>query len=184
VVAPGGLDQVVVGALDTVPQEYLDDIRAERRMSYKGSGLPYSHNPSVTIMVPTPTEVVQASRLIADRLNRTTGPTAFVLPMQGWSAYDQNEALASRARGWAEGNGDGPTWQPDPDRPSWSRKATLMLSVLEAHLDHHNENLDLIVCDRHILDPEFADLLTRCMGDMLDHTWRKGLYRDVDGVIG
>jgi uncharacterized protein (UPF0261 family) len=183
VVAPGGLDQVVVGALDTVPQEFLDDIRSERRMSYKGSGLPYSHNPSVTIMVPTPSEVVQASRLIAERLNRTTGPTAFVLPMQGWSAYDQSEALASRARGWAEGNGDGPTWQPDPDRPSWSSKATLMLSVLEAHLDCHNENLDFIVCDRHILDPEFADLLTRCMGDMLDHTWRKGLYRDVDGVI-
>ncbi len=184
IVVPGGLDQVVVGALDTVPQEYLDDVRSERRMSYKGSGLPYSHNPSVTIMVPTPSEVEQVSRSIAERLNRTTGPTALFLPMRGWSAYDQNEALATRARGWAEGNGDGPTWQPDPDRPSWSSKATLMLSVLEAHLDHHNENLDLIVCDRHILDPEFADLLTRCMGGMLDHTWRKGLYRDVDGVIG
>ena len=35
----------------------------------------------------------------------------------------------------------------------------------------------------HILDPEFADLVTRCMGDMLDGTWRKGGYRDLPGVV-
>ena len=32
--------------------------------------------------------------------------------------------------------------------------------------------------------PEFADLLTGIMGDMLDGTWRKGLYRDFAGVLG
>ena len=35
----------------------------------------------------------------------------------------------------------------------------------------------------HILDPGFSDLATRAIGDMLDGTWRKGLYRDVPGVI-
>ena len=74
-------------------------------------------------------------------------------------------------------------WQPDPSHPTWSQRATLMLSVLQKHLDRENPNLDLLACDMHILDPELADLLTRCMGDMLDHTWRKGLYRDVEGVI-
>ena len=28
-----------------------------------------------------------------------------------------------------------------------------------------------------------ADLLNRCMSDMLDQTWRRGMYRDVDKVI-
>jgi hypothetical protein len=58
-----------------------------------------------------------------------------------------------------------------------------MLSVLQEHLNRENPNLDLLACDMHILDPELANLLTRCMGDMLDHTWRKGIYRDVDRVI-
>jgi hypothetical protein len=59
-----------------------------------------------------------------------------------------------------------------------------MLSVLREHLNLDNPNLDLLACDLHILDPEFADLLNGCIGDMLDHTWRKGMYRDVAEVIG
>jgi len=59
-----------------------------------------------------------------------------------------------------------------------------MLRILSERFDRSNERLDLLAADMHILDPEFADLLTRCMGDMLDGTWRKGLYRDVPGVIG
>jgi hypothetical protein len=148
-----------------------------------GSGLPYQHNAGVTILLPTLEEVEQVSMEIARKLNDTLGPTAFVIPMRGWSAYDQSEQLATRERGWAEGNGDGPTWQPDPSHPDWSQRATLMLSVLQKHLSQNNPNLDLLACDMHILDVELADLLNRCMGDMLDHTWRRGMYRDVDGVI-
>ena len=44
-------------------------------------------------------------------------------------------------------------------------------------------NLDVLAADMHILDPAFADLLTRAMGDMLDGTWRKGGYRDLPGVV-
>jgi uncharacterized protein (UPF0261 family) len=184
VVAPGGLDQAALGALEKVPQHYLDEIQSGRRPGWRDTGLPYLHNPSVTILMPTPAEVRDISVMIADRLSRTTGPTVFLLPMQGWSAYDQREALASRERGWAEGNGDGPSWEPDPEHPTWSRKATLMRAVLAERVDRANDNLDVIAVDMHILDPEFADLANRAMGDMLDGTWRKGLYRDVPGVLG
>jgi uncharacterized protein (UPF0261 family) len=183
VIAPGGLDQGAYGALETVPQGYLDDFRAERRHSYKGTGLPYLHNANVTILVPTLAEIELICDEIARKLNATTGPTAFVIPMRGWSAYDQSEEVATRERGWAEGNGDGPTWEPDPAAPTWSSRATLMLRILSERFDRSNERLDLLAADMHILDPEFADLLTRCMGDMLDGTWRNGLYRDVPGVI-
>jgi uncharacterized protein (UPF0261 family) len=166
-----------------VPQRYLDETRSGRRQGWRDTGLPYVHNPSVTIIGPTSEEVEDVSGTIADRLSRATGPTLFLLPMQGWSAYDQREALASRERGWAEGHGDGPSWEPDPDHPTWSRKATLMRAVLADRVDRANDKLDVIVTDMHILDPEFADLATRAMGDMLDGTWRKGLYRDVPGVV-
>jgi uncharacterized protein (UPF0261 family) len=184
VLAPGGLDQAALGALEKVPQRYLDETQSGLRACYGDTGLPYIHNPSVTIIIPTPGEVEAVSRMIADRLSRTTGPTAFLLPMQGWSAYDQREALASRERGWAEGHGDGPSWEPDSERPTWSRKATVMRAVLDERVDRANARLDVIAVDMHILDPEFSDLATRAMGDMLDGTWRKGLYREVPGVIG
>jgi len=183
VIAPGGIDQGAMGPLHTVPIEYLEDTRLERRPSYQGTGMPYRHNASVTILLPTLPEVEQISLEIARKLNDTRGPTAFVLPMRGWSAYDQSEKTATLERGWAAGNGDGPTWSPDPSHPGWSERASLMRSVLEKRLNRANPNLDLLVCDMHLLDPEFADLLNRCMGDMLDGTWRPGLYRDLDGVI-
>ena len=183
VVVPGGLDQAALGPLHTVAPEYLDDVKQERRKSYLGTGLPYRHNDSVTIMLPTLEEVERVSLEIARKLNDTRGPTAFIIPMRGWSAYDQSQDLATLQRGWAEGNGDGPTWLPDPSQPIWSQRATLMLSVLQKHLTPSNPNLDLIACDLHILDSEFADLLDRCIGDMIDKRWRRGLYRDVRGVV-
>jgi uncharacterized protein (UPF0261 family) len=183
VVAPGGLDQAALGALERVPQRYLDETRMGRRASHQGTGQPYVHNPSVTIIIPTLGEVEEVSRMIIDRLNRATGPALFLLPMQGWSAYDQREALASRERGWAAGHGDGPSWEPDPEHPTWSKKASLMRAVLEERRDRANENVDVIAVDMHILDPEFSDLATRAMGDMLDGRWRGGLYRDVPGVL-
>ncbi len=183
VVVPGGLDQAALGALEHVPQRYLDEIADGRRRGYRDTGKPYLHNASVTIIVPTREEIVDVARTIAARLNRTAGPTAFVVPLRGLSAYDQPEATATRERGWAEGNGDGPTWSPDPMHPAWSEKANLIRSVVAASVDPANDHLDVIAADLHILDPAFADLVTRCMGDMLDGTWRKGRYRDLPGVV-
>ena len=183
VIAPGGMDQAAMGPLHGIPAEYLDDVKRERRRSYHGTGLPYQHNDSVTIILPTREEVEQISLEIAQKLSATRGPTAFMIPMRGWSAYDQGEESATLDRGWAAGNGDGPTWSPDPSHPDWSERSAVMLSVLQKHLNPDNPNLDLLACDLHILDPEFADLVNRCMGDMLDHTWRKGMYRDFRGVI-
>lgn len=66
------------------------------------------HNASVTIMYPTDEEIVEISEYFAEKLNKTKGPTAFLIPMQGWSAYDQPEERACIENGWAKGNGDGP----------------------------------------------------------------------------
>ncbi len=128
--------------------------------------------------MPTLEDVEIVSRCIVERLNRTTGPTMFILPMRGWSTYDQSEALATRERGWARGNGDGPVWEPDPAHPEWSRRAGVMLGILRDGFDPSNQNLDLLATDHHILDPEFGDLVNRVMDEMLDHKWAKGVHRD------
>jgi uncharacterized protein (UPF0261 family) len=183
VVAPGGLEQIAFGSLASLPQRYLDDYRSGRRVSHRGTGLPYQHNESVTIVGCTLEEIDRVSRHIADKLNRATGPACFILPMRGWSAYDQSEESASRERGWSAGNGDGPTWLPDPVHPGWSRRATVMRRVLREGFDPLRADLDLVVMDHHLLDVEVSDLITRCMGDMLDGGWQRGMYRDLPGVI-
>ncbi len=183
VVVPGGLDQSAFGALSTLPQEYLDDFRTGKRKGYRDTKLPYIHNEGVTIMVPTLDEIAQLSEYFAEKLNETKGPTAFVIPMQGWSAYDQREETCTKERGWSEGNGDGPVWEPDEKEPRWSRRATLMRRLLEEKFNKENPNLDLIIADMHIVDPEFGDLLNQIMSDMLAGKWKKGMYRDVNGVV-
>jgi uncharacterized protein (UPF0261 family) len=183
IVCPGGLDQIAWGALSTVSKEVLEDYKSGRRVSYKNSVTPYIHNPAVTAVTPTLEETKTLSLEIINKLNRTKGPTALIVPMRGWTAYDQSAELATIERGWAKEKGDGPVWMPDPDNPKWSRRATLMWSVFEGKIDKNNPNLDVIKCDMHILDDQFAELLNKCMDDMLDGKWRKGFYRDIPGVV-
>ncbi len=178
-ILPGGLDQCAFGPLSSVPEALLDDHRRGRRHSHLESAMPYVHNSAVTIVTPTLAGVEEVSRQIAARLNGPEAPTAF-LPMRGWSAYEQSATVATRARGWAEGNGDGPVWEPDPDRPRWSRRATRMLRVLERELDPTRENLDLIAVDMYLLAPDLADLVTGCMVEMLESRRVKGAHGHLD----
>jgi len=181
VVAPGGLDQSAYNGMAQFDPKYLEDFKTGKRRGFHGSDMPYVHNEGVTIMVPTLEEITELSEYIAERLNKTVGPTAFVIPMRGWSAYDQSEQLASRERGWAKGNGDGPVWEPDEKYPEWSRRATRMFRDLNRLLDH--SKVDLIATDHHILDEGFADLLNTIIWDMIAGEWKIGQYRGSDAVL-
>ncbi len=183
IVCPGGLDQSAYGAIGTMKQEYLDDFKSGKRQPYRDTGLPYIHNEGVTIMWPTLEEIEELSAYFAEKLNKTTGPTAFIIPMQGWSAYDQREEICTKDRGWAAGNGDAPQWLPDEEEPRWSKRSTVMRKILKEKFDKNNANLDLVIADMHIVDESFANLLNRVMSDMAAGTWKKGMYRDIDGVI-
>lgn len=176
VVCPGGLDQSAYNGMSQFDPKYLEDFKTGKRRGFHGSDKPYVHNEGVTIMVPTLDEIIELSDYMAERLNRTTGPTAFVIPMRGWSAYDQPAETASRERGWAAGNGDGPVWEPDVTYPRWSRRATTMWKRMRERLDP--ERVDLIATDKHILDDDFAELLERIIWDMINGRWRIGKYDD------
>lgn len=79
VVAPGALDMVNFGPRDSVPEEF------EGRTFHV-------HNPQVTLMRTTPDENADLGRIIAEKLNAATGPTALALPLGGVSMLDEDGA--------------------------------------------------------------------------------------------
>ena len=67
VVAPGCLDMVNFGEKASVPERF-----AGRTF--------YIHNPQVTLMRTTPEECAELGRILAEKVNRYTAPTAVMIP--------------------------------------------------------------------------------------------------------
>jgi uncharacterized protein (UPF0261 family) len=120
VVAPGCLDMVNFWAPDTVPDRF------------KGRRF-YQHNANVTLMRTTPDENRELGRIIAEKLNRSTGPVAVYLPLGGISVIS------------APG---GPFHWPEAD--------AALFDSLRAHL---REGIPVHALDLNINDPAFADAM-------------------------
>jgi len=183
IVCPGGLEQVAFSPPDKVPEEILAGYRSGERLSYENSGKPFLHNAAVCIITPTEEEEKRLAREMVEKLNATSGPTMLVVPMRGWSAYDQPARVATTERGWSHEKGDAPCWLPDPTNPDWSKRASIMCDIFDSGLNRNNPKLDYLKVDLHILDEGFAALLNRFMDDMLAGTWKKGMYRELPAVI-
>ena len=78
VVAPGALDMVNFGPLDSVPGQFKD-----RQF--------YQHNPNVTLMRTTVDENAELGQIMARKLRAAKGPTTVLIPKQGISAIDKAE---------------------------------------------------------------------------------------------
>lgn len=72
VVSTGCLDMVNFGPPDTVPAKF-----SGRKF--------YHHNPQITLMRTTPEECAQLGKILAEKLNRSTGPVNVLLPLRGGS---------------------------------------------------------------------------------------------------
>jgi len=125
VVSVGALDMVNFGPEASVPPEFDDRLL-------------HVHNPQVTLMRTTVEENRELGRIVAEKLNAATGPTALYLPLSGVSALD------------VEGE---PFHDPAAD-------AALFEAVRE-HLDDH---VDLVEMETDVNDPGFA----RAMAAELD----------------
>lgn len=136
--AAAGIPQVVsVGALDMCNWGPLETVPAR----FAGRDL-YRHNPQVTLMRTTPDECARLGRIVAEKLNRATGPAALFLPLRGVSMID------------AEG---GPFWSPEAD--------AALFGAIRAALDP--ARVDLIELDLHINEPAFADAMAdRLLADL------------------
>lgn len=76
IVAPGCLDMVNFGPPETVPAKF------------KGRTF-YQHNPQVTLMRTTPAECAELGRIIAEKVNLSTGPVTVLLPLRAISVISE-----------------------------------------------------------------------------------------------
>jgi uncharacterized protein (UPF0261 family) len=173
VIAPGGLDLINFGPKDTVPKEHMD------KTDQPGKGL-YIHNPTVTCVGVSPDEAAMIAEHMAEKINKATGPTVVCVPMRGWGACDLGKP--DKNLGWA-GPGPGPVWVADPDKPEWSLRSRKFLDALKKHLDFDKPNLELMVVDKHLNEPEFADLMSEILEEMLEGTWKKGSHKELPYVL-
>jgi uncharacterized protein (UPF0261 family) len=120
IVAPGCLDICNFWKPDSVPEKYRD-----RRI--------YIHNPNTTLIRTTPEDNTELGRIIAEKLNLSTGPVAFYFPHKGISVIS------------AEG---GPYHWPEADRA--------FLASLKAHI---RPDIPVREFDTTINDPVFAEAM-------------------------
>ncbi|MFA1611765.1 Tm-1-like ATP-binding domain-containing protein [Halobellus rubicundus] len=117
VVSTGALDMVNFGPEESVPTEF------EGRKFHV-------HNPQVTLMRTTPAENAELGRIIAEKLNAATGPTALALPLGGVSMLD------------AEGEDFH-----DPEADA---------ALFEALRENLDDDVELIEVDANVNDEPFA----------------------------
>jgi len=130
VVSVGALDMVNFGPRDTVPAENL------------GRNL-YQHNPTVTLMRTDVEENAALGHKLAEKVNQSTGPCTFLIPLKGVSMID------------AEGQA---FWGPDEDRA--------LFDALRADIDR--SKVDLQELDLHINDREFAEHAAQQLIDLME----------------
>lgn len=118
VIAPGCLDMVNFWAPETVPAEF-----ATRRL--------FRWNPNVTLMRTDIDESRRLGRILAEKINLSTGPVTVLWPLQGLSQLD------SQGREF---------WWPEAD-------AALYESLRQAL----RPDIPVVALEANINDPEFAD---------------------------
>lgn len=124
IVVPGCLDMVNFWAPATVSAKFKD-----RKF--------YPHNPNVTLMRTNVDENRQLGRILAEKLNQSTGPVTVLLPLKGVSMIDSP---------------GGAFWWPEADQA--------LFDTLKSEL---RANIPVIEMDCNINDPAFAERCAQCL---------------------
>ncbi len=125
VVAPGCIDMVNFHAPETVPGKF------QNRTLYR-------HNPNVTLLRTDVEENRRLGTIMAEKLNRSTGPVTVLIPRKGFSVI---------------GGPNGPFWLPEADQA--------FASSLRQGL---RKDIAVVEMDCNVNDAEFAE---RCAGTLL-----------------
>ena len=143
VISVGALDFANFGAKDTVPEKYQD-----RNF--------YFYTPSITLMRTSVEENRILGKLIAEKVNRSIGRAAIIIPQKGFSALDRSGGpKMTTINGSVSGD-----WHD-------ARANSALIDSIKGHLD--TSRVKWVEVDAHINDPEFAqiavDLLSKMMKD-------------------
>lgn len=134
VVAPGAIDFVCWGgAPETLPPRFRNRPT-------------HVHNPNDTVVMATTKEKARLGKLVAQKLNRATGPTAVLIPTQGFVESDRP---------------GGAFYDPE------GRRA--FITALKTHVEPRVKVVEL---DAHINDPAFAQEAVTILDDMMKGKFR------------
>ena len=121
VIAPGCLDMVNFQAPATIPEKFEG-----RRFHY--------WNPNVSLMRTNPEENAELGRILAEKANGASAPTAIFLPLKGVSLLDSP---------------GGEFWWPEADQ-----------ALFDAIRRHVRDDIPVYELDYNINDEAFADAMT------------------------
>ena len=141
VISLGALDFGDFGGKETVPEKY-------RNRNF------FLYTPSITLMRTDVEENRILGKTIAEKVNRSTGPAAIVIPLKGFSALDRSGGAKMTT---IEGSVSG-EWHDE----------TANLALIESiknHLDF--SKVKLMEVDTHINDPEFAEIAVDLLASMM-----------------
>lgn len=169
VVAPGGLANMIFAEVETIPKQIMEDWKAGLRGYNR-------HNPSTNSVSLTLEETKVLGRAFVERLGMAKAPAVVLVPLKGWSASDIAGPDKALGRTTA---GPGPFWVRDPENPERSLRSKYFIDAMREavkEFDVHNDNFDILVVDRHLNEPEFADLAAELLAEMLAGYWKKGSH--------
>ncbi|NJE26592.1 hypothetical protein E3E22_08185 [Thermococcus sp. MV5] len=165
IILPGGLDQIVFGPPNTIPYKY------RKRLFYEHS------KGMVTLMRANEREMYQSGKLIAERVNDAEAPVIIIIPIRGFSAYDQDPLLPNSSGVYCQKIKNGklvqttiPWWNPHSDMMLWK-------GIME-NIDLTNPNVTVIPSDAHINDPELVHFVTQILIETIKDRWKGWRYQN------
>jgi uncharacterized protein (UPF0261 family) len=128
VIVPGAIEYFCFGGPDTVPKKYLN-----RKTHY--------HNPYNTNIRATKDEVIRVAEVMAEKLNKSSGPIMVMIPLRGFSENGrQGNAL----------------YEPETDR--------MFIDSLEKNLD---SGIKILKIDANINDRKFSEKAAEVMHNLM-----------------
>ena len=141
VISVGALDFGDFGGKETVPEKY-------RNRNF------FFYTPSITLMRTDVEENRILGKTLAEKVNRSTGPAAIVIPLKGFSALDRSGGPKMTT---IEGSVSG-EWHDETANSA-------LIESLKNHLD--SSKVTLMEVDTHINDPEFAEIAVDLLASMM-----------------
>ncbi|MBE3145188.1 MAG: Tm-1-like ATP-binding domain-containing protein [Planctomycetes bacterium] len=143
VISVGALDFANFGARETLPEKY-------RNRNF------YFYTPSITLMRTNVQESRTLGKTIAEKANRSNGPTAIIIPQKGFSALDRQGGPQMTT---IDGSTSG----------EWYDETCIaaLIDAIKEHLD--SSKVKLVGVDAHINDPEFAKIAVELLSEMLEN---------------
>ena len=142
VISLGAYDFANFGPKETIPEKY------------KGRNF-FFYTPSITLMRTNVEENHLFGKVIADKLNKSCGPTALLIPRKGFSALDRKGS--GRQQMSLDGTLTGEWYDPEAD--------LALINSLKQHLDLSKVLLREV--DFHINDPQFAEIAVELLTGLM-----------------